>query len=122
MRFDKIGKLSLRYVGSSEVIERISEVAYCLALPPALSNHVVFHVSTLKKYLYNPSHVSSYEYLDVDPKLAYEEKPSKTLDQKDKVLCNKTVPFVKVLWRNHTIEEATWETDEDMRKSYPKLF
>ena len=76
MRFSKKGNLSPRYVGPFEVTERIGEVAYRLALPLALSRlHDVFHVSMLKKYLHDPSHVLSYESLDVDPKLTYEEKP-----------------------------------------------
>ena len=51
----------------------------------------------LKKYLHNPSHVLSYESLDVDPMLTYEEKPIEILDRKDQGLRNKTVPLVKVL-------------------------
>ena len=123
MRFGKKGKLSPQYVGPFEVIERIGEVASQLALWLALSRfHDVFHVLMLKKYLHDPSHILSYESLDVDPKLTYKEKPIEILDRKDKVLRNKTMPLVKVLWRNHNVEEATWETEEDMRKEYPELF
>ena len=68
----------------------------------------------LKKYLNDPSHVLSYKSLDVDSKLTYEERPVTILDRKDKVLCNKIVPLVKVLWHNQVVEEATWETEEDM--------
>ena len=51
MRFGKRGKLSLRYVGPFEVLKRVGEVAYELALPPGLSGvHRVFHVSMLKRY------------------------------------------------------------------------
>ena len=123
MRFGKKGKLSSRYVRPFEIIECIGEVAYRLALLPALSKlHDVFHVLMLKKYLYDPSHGLSYESLDVDPKLTYEERPIEILDRKDKVLRNKIVSLVKVLWRNQVVEEATWEIKEDMRKRYPELF
>ena len=83
-------------------------MTYRLALPPTLLKlHDVFHVSMLKKYLHDPSHVLSYEFVDVDQKLTYEEKPVEILDRNDKVLHNKIVPLVKVLWHNHAVEEAT---------------
>ena len=120
IRFGKKGKLSPRYVGPFEIVECIGEVAYRLAVPPALSKlHDIFHVSMLKKYVHEVAHVLSYESLDVDPKLTYEERLVKILDRKDKMLCNKNVLLVKVLWRNHVVEEATWKTEEDMRKRYP---
>ena len=46
MRFGKNGKLSPRFVGPFEVLERVGEVAYRIALPSALSGiHNVFHES-----------------------------------------------------------------------------
>ena len=62
MRFGKMGKLSPRFVGPFEVLERMDEFAYIIALPPALSGiHNVFHESMLRKYIPDPSHVLSYE-------------------------------------------------------------
>ena len=48
IRFSKREKLSLRYIGPFEILERVDTVAYRLALPPSLSSvHAVFHVSML---------------------------------------------------------------------------
>ena len=58
----------------------------------------------------------------VQEDLSYEETPVQILDRKEKVLRNKTVPLVKVLWRGQKYEEATWEPEEQMRSSYPFLF
>lgn len=123
MRFGKKGKLSPRYTGPFEILERIGRVAYKLALPIELASvHNVFHVSMLKKYVPDSSHVLSQEPIEVQTDLTYEEKPVRILDREEKVLRNKTIPMVKVLWRNHNIEEATWELEAEMRKGYPDLF
>ncbi|KZV53589.1 hypothetical protein F511_40970 [Dorcoceras hygrometricum] len=80
MRFGKKGKLSPRYIGPFEILERVGTLAYRVALPPHLSAvHNVFHVSTLRKYMSNPSHVLSYEPLRLAPDLSYEEKPVRIL-------------------------------------------
>ena len=58
VRFDKRGKLSPRFIGPFEILERTDTVAYRLALPPSLSGvHEVFHVSMLQKYTQDPAHV-----------------------------------------------------------------
>ena len=44
------------------------------------------------------------------------------LDRREQVLHNKTIPLVKVLWRSHTVEEATWEHEEQMKRHHPHLF
>ena len=122
-RFGVKGKLSPRFIGPFEILEKVGEVAYRLALPPALSGvHNVFHVSMLRKYVSDPSHVLSYENLELDEDLSYEEKPVQILDHKDKVLRTKTIALVKVLWRNSKVEEATWELESDMRNRFPELF
>ncbi|CAN6680198.1 unnamed protein product [Malus baccata var. baccata] len=75
-----------------------------------------------KKGKLNPSHVIPPQPLEINPDLTYDEEPVTILDWKDKTLRNKTVRLVKVLWRNHSAEEATWETEERMRDMYPRLF
>ncbi|KAM6562829.1 hypothetical protein CsatB_022827 [Cannabis sativa] len=122
-RFGKRGKLSPRYVGPFQILDRVGSVAYRIALPPSLSGvHNVFHVSQLRKYVSDPSHVLSYETLGLQEDLSYNERPIKILDQKDRILRNKTITLVKVLWRNSVVEEATWELESDMREQYPELF
>ncbi len=54
--------------------------------------------------------------------LSYQEQPIQILDHREQVLRSKTIPLVKVLWRNHLHEEATWETEKEMKDKYPQLF
>ncbi|PON98134.1 Ribonuclease H-like domain containing protein, partial [Trema orientale] len=69
MRFGKKGKLSPRFIGPYEIIEKVGNVAYRLAFHPKLSGvHNVFHVSMFRKYVSDPSHVLSQEPLELDPK------------------------------------------------------
>ncbi|KAL5556863.1 hypothetical protein UlMin_039099 [Ulmus minor] len=123
MRFGKRGKLSPRFIGPFEILERIGDLAYRVALPPAMSGiHNVFHVSMLRKYTPDPSHVLSYDTLDLRQDLTFEESPVKILDREEKELRRKKIRLVKVLWRNHEVEEATWEREDEMRAKYPHLF
>ena len=76
MRFGNKGKLSQRYIGPFEILDRVGNVSYRLALPPVLSHiHNVFHVSVLRKYMPDPSHVLEYEPINVREDLSYEEQP-----------------------------------------------
>ncbi|KAJ9152415.1 hypothetical protein P3X46_025983, partial [Hevea brasiliensis] len=121
--FGRKGKLSPRFIGPYEVIERVGPVAYRLALPPELDKiHNVFHVSMLRRYRSDPSHVISMEEIEVQLDLTYEEEPIRILAREVKELRNKQISLVKVLWRHHNTEEATWESEETMRKQFPQLF
>ncbi|XP_074298138.1 uncharacterized protein LOC141628956 [Silene latifolia] len=123
MRFGKHGKLSHKYLGPYEIYDRVGEVSYRLALPPALARvHNVFHVSQLRKYVSGPSHVLKIENIELDEQLTYEEVPKKILNTKVRKTRNGEVALVKVLWYNHEVEEATWEIDASMRERYPHLF
>ena len=123
MRFGRKGKLSSRYVGPYEILHCVGGVAYELALPAELAFvHPVFHVSMLKKCLGDPTSILLVESLGVDEDLSYEEVPIEILDIQVKRLRNKEIATVKVLWRNHLVEGATWEAEADMRSRYPHLF
>ena len=72
MRFEKKGKLSPRFIRLYEVIEKVGQVAYRLALPPELEKiHNVFHVSMLRRYRSDPSHVVSSKVIVLRPNLTY---------------------------------------------------
>ena len=123
MRFGKKGKLSPRFVGPFEVLESVGKVAYRIALPPTLLGiHNVFHKSMLRKYIPDLSHVLSYEPLQIRDDLSYEEVPVGILDCKEQVLRNRTISWVKMLWKNHSVKEASWECEDDILSRYPSLF
>ena len=122
-RFGVKGKLSPRFIGPFEVLERIGEVAYRLALPPDLACvHNVFHVSMLRKYVYDPTHIIRHEKLVLNKDVTYEEKLIKILERKVQQLRNRPIHVVKVLWNNCGVEQATWEPERVIRRNYPDHF
>ena len=108
MRLGKKGKLSPRLIGPYEKIEKVGSLAYRLALPPDLEKiHNVFHVSLLRRYRSDPSHVGSSETIELIPYLTYEEETVQILAREVKELRNNKISLVKQQWRNHKTEEAT---------------
>ncbi|KAL8132071.1 hypothetical protein AgCh_007823 [Apium graveolens] len=104
----KKGKWSPRYIGPFEVLRRVGKVAYKLVLPPQMQHlHNVFHVSLLKKYNADASHVIELGPVKIQPDLSYVEQPVRILDRKEMTLRNKVIPLVRVLWRNPLVEEST---------------
>ena len=99
VKFNKRGKLSPRFIWPFEILERLSTVAYRLALSPIMSGrHEVFHVSMLRRYTPNPTHVMDWGEIDVDTDRTFEEEPMCIMDSRDQVLRRKTVRLVRVLW------------------------
>ncbi|XP_073120800.1 uncharacterized protein [Henckelia pumila] len=98
-RFGKKGKLSPRFIGTYEILDKVGDLAYRLELPPALSGiHDVFHVSMLRKYEPDASHILRPDEAELDETLSYFERPIQVLDHKEKQLRNKSIPLVKVQW------------------------
>lgn len=114
MRFGKRGKLSPRYVSLFEVLERVKEMAYRLALLPSLSSvHQVFHLSLLKGYMFDETYQILYEELELHPDLLYEEEAIQIFDHCSKTLCRKKVSPIKVLWSRCGIEEVILEHEDE---------
>ena len=123
LRFGRRGKLRPRYIGPYEIIARVGPVAYKQDLPLELSKvHNVFHVSMLRKYILDPSHVLRDKLVELKDNLTYKEQPMHIKDCREQILRNKFIPLVKVLWGNHGIKEATWESEAQMHSQYPQLF
>ena len=75
----------------------------------------------LRKYITDPIHVIDYEPLQLNEDLSYEEKQIRILAREVKALCNRNIAFVKVLWRNHHTEEATWEREVEISEKFSEL-
>ena len=119
----KSRKLIPRFIGPYQILKRIGPVAYRVALPPFLSNlHNVFHVSQLRKYIHDPSHVIEPDNIQVRDNLTYEVTPVRVADRRIKSLRGKDIPLVKIVWSGTGDEDATWELESRMRESYPHLF
>ena len=122
-RFGVKGKLAPRYIGPYLILERVGPVAYRLALPPYLAGiHDVFHVSQLRRYVSDPSHVLEIENLRVEPNMTVRERPLCILNHQEIRLRNKSIPRVLVQWEHHTPREATWELESEVKEKYPELF
>ena len=108
VRFGKHGKLSPRFIGPFEILERVGTVAYQLALPPSMSGvHEVFHVSMLQRYTPDPAHALDWGEIEVDTDGTFEEGPVCIMDSRDQVLRRKTVRLVgcdgdTVEWRSQS--------------------
>ena len=73
-QFGVKGKLARVYVGLFDIVEKVSEVAYRLNLPPQLGHvHNIFHVLMHKKYTYDSLHMLHYAEIPLLTDVTYEE-------------------------------------------------
>ena len=79
----------------------------------------MFHVSVLKKYVHDPSHVIEHMPFELKEDLSYVETPVEILDKEEKTLRNKVINLVKVRWQHHGVSEATWATGERNAREVP---
>ena len=117
-RFNMKGKLAPRYVGPFKILKRRGEVAYQLELPDSLSGvHDVFHVSQLKKCLRVPEEQIPLEELTMKDDLTYEEFTIKILETAERVTRSRIIKMCKVQWNRYSEAEATWEREDELRKT-----
>ncbi|GJT94311.1 putative reverse transcriptase domain-containing protein [Tanacetum coccineum] len=101
VHFGKKSKLSPRYVGPFEVVERVGPVAYRLRLQQELVGiHDTFHVSNLKKWLADVNLHVPLEEIKIDDKLCFVEEPIEIMDREVKKLKRSWIPIVKVHWNS----------------------
>ena len=84
VRFGKRGKLSPRFIRLFDILERVGTIEYRLALPPSLSGVLkVFHVSMLRTYTQDPTHVVDWGEITIDTDGTFEEGPVRIMDSSD---------------------------------------
>ncbi|KAJ9553591.1 hypothetical protein OSB04_017636 [Centaurea solstitialis] len=116
IRFGKKGKLSPRFIGPYKITERVGAMAYKLELPVELSGvHNTFHVSNLRKCLADAEAAIPLQDIKVDQKLNFVEEPVAVMDRKVRKLRYKEISLVKIQWKFHKGQEATWEAESEMR-------
>ena len=122
LKLGSCAKMSPRYHGPFEVLERIGPVAYRIALPTSTRAHNVFRVSLLKKYVHDPNHVINWDVIQVELEGEFQINPMRILSKKVTMLRNRAIGQVKVQWEHYDLEEATWELEDSMRLAHPFLF
>jgi hypothetical protein len=123
IKFGKGSKLSPRFMGPFKVVERKGPMTYRLALPDYLScMHDIFHVSVLRHYVSDPTHVIDMSSLQVSDEGALTMKPIHIMYHRIKqIRCGK-INQVKVQWDNYSPYSGTWEDAYDMHQQFPFLF
>ena len=108
LRLGSYAQLSPRYCGPFEILSRIGQVAYQLALPPNLRVYNVFHISVLKKYVHDATHFINQNDVQVEPEGYFLVEPDCILERREIMLQNLTIGQVKVKWKHLSPEESTW--------------
>jgi hypothetical protein len=123
IKFGKGVKLSPRFVGPFKIVEKKGPMAYQLPLPDSLRRmHDVFHVSVLRHYISDPTHVIHMISLQVSDEGALTTEPICILDHFIQHIRCRIVDQVKVQWDNYSPHSATWEDAYDMCQQFPYLF
>ncbi|KAF5458662.1 hypothetical protein F2P56_022675 [Juglans regia] len=113
-------KLSPRFFGPFQIVQRVGQVAYKLELLPISCIHPVFHISCLKKKLgQHHSPLSSLPPVDLQGELTHE--PEAILQRRMRQVHDRTVVDVLVQWKGASVDDATWEPYWSLRDRFPHL-
>ncbi|CAA7014569.1 unnamed protein product [Microthlaspi erraticum] len=116
-------KLSPRFMGPFPVVERVGPLAYRLELPEIMrAFHKVFHVSMLRKCLHPTEELVARIPEDLQPDLTVPAVPVRILERREKVLRNKRIPLLRILWDCSGSTEETWEPEAKMKLKFRKWF
>ena len=75
-----------------------------------------------KRCLRVPEEQAPLDGVDVQEDLTYTEHPVKFLETSERVTRNKRIKMCRVQWSHHSEAEATWEPEDELKKTYPDLF
>ncbi|GKD90446.1 putative reverse transcriptase domain-containing protein [Tanacetum coccineum] len=108
IHFGKYGKLNPRYTGPFKILTKVRTVAYRIELPEQMSRiHSTFHVSTLKKCLFDETLVLPFDEIQIDDKLHFIKEPVEIMDREVKCQKQSRIPIVKVRWNLRRGSEFT---------------
>ncbi|MCO5602898.1 hypothetical protein L7F22_057038 [Adiantum nelumboides] len=119
LKLGKFCKLAFKYCGPFEIFRRAGEQAYELALPPHMRIHNVFHVSLLKKYVFDPLHILNHDDAILVNQKEFQMEPEQVLEVKERKLRHRTLREVLVKWKGYTVEDASWENWDDLVFQFP---
>ena len=78
----------------------------------------VFRVSQLKKCLHVPKEAIEPASFKIQSDLTYEESPIRVLEEMERVTRSKVIKFYKVIWNNHSEQDAIWEREDYLHEVY----
>ena len=104
------------------MLATIGPVAYQLALPTNIKVDDVFHVSLLRKYMHDTTHIVDWNVIQVEPEGEFQTEPFCILDRRECMLWNQAIVQIKVQWKHFSPRETTWEMEDKVREAYPSMF
>nr|GEX19621.1 hypothetical protein [Tanacetum cinerariifolium] len=123
IHFGKRGKLNPRYIRPFKILAKVGTIAYRLELLEKINRvHSTFHVSNLKKCLFDEPLVIPLDEIHIDDKLNLIEEAVEIMDREVKRLKQSHIPSVNVCWNSRRGPEYTWEREDQMQKQYPHPF